>query len=84
MSDEEEGKIEKTFINDLGAKYPMAKINKSDTQKYGIRFYPSIYCFAPDGNLGAKETFCNSVLITASLGMRSSGTECTVPSGAKQ
>jgi hypothetical protein len=51
VSDEEEGKIEKTFIDDLGAKYPMAKIKKSDTQKYGIKFYPSIYCFAPDGTV---------------------------------
>ena len=51
MSDEEEGKIEKTFIEGLGAKYPMAKIKASDTSKYGIKFYPSIYCFAPDGTV---------------------------------
>ena len=51
MSDEQEDKIEKTFIDGLGAKYPMAKINKEDTKKYGIRFYPSIYCFAPDGTV---------------------------------
>ena len=47
MSDEQEDKIEKTFIDGLGAKYPMAKIKKSDTQAYGIRFYPSVYCIAP-------------------------------------
>jgi hypothetical protein len=51
VSDEEESKIEKTFIDDLGAKYPMVKINKSDTQKYGIKFYPSVYCIAPDGTV---------------------------------
>lgn len=51
MSDEQEDKIEKTFIDDLGAKYPMAKIKKSDTQAYGIRFYPSVYCIAPDGTV---------------------------------
>jgi hypothetical protein len=51
VSDEQEGQIEKTFINDLGAKYPMAKIKVSATQAYGIKFYPSIYCFAPDGTV---------------------------------
>lgn len=51
MSDEQEDKIESTFIKTLGAKYPMAKINAADTQKYGIRFYPSVYCFAPDGTV---------------------------------
>lgn len=51
MSDEQEDKIEKTFIDGLGAKYPMAKIKKSDTQAYGIRFYPSVYCIAPDGTV---------------------------------
>ena len=33
MSDEQEGKIEETFIDRLGAKYPMAKIKKGDTVK---------------------------------------------------
>ena len=51
MSDENEDKIEQTFIDQLGAKYPMAKIDKGDTQKYGIRYYPSIYCIAPDGTV---------------------------------
>ena len=51
MSDEQEDKIEKTFIDGLGAKYPMAKIKAADTQKYGIKFYPSIYCIAPDGTV---------------------------------
>lgn len=51
MSDEQEDKIEKTFIDGLGAKYPMAKIKASDTQKYGIKFYPSVYCIAPDGTV---------------------------------
>lgn len=51
MSDEQEGKIEATFIDGLGAKYPMAKIKKGDTQAYGIRFYPSVYCIAPDGKV---------------------------------
>ncbi len=51
MSDEEEGKIEATFIDGLGAKYPMAKIKKGDTQAYGVRFYPSVYCIAPDGKV---------------------------------
>ena len=51
MSDEQEDKIEKTFIDGLGAKYPMAKIKKSDTQSYGVRFYPSVYCIAPNGRV---------------------------------
>ena len=51
MSDEQEDKIEKTFIKDLGAKYPMAKIKASATQAYGIKFYPSVYCIAPDGTV---------------------------------
>lgn len=51
MSDEEESKIEKTFIDELGAKYPMAKINASDTQEYGISFYPSVFCIDADGNM---------------------------------
>ena len=51
MSDEAEGKIEKTFIDGLGAKYPMAKIKPGDTSKYGIKFYPSVYCIAPDGTV---------------------------------
>lgn len=51
MSDEQEGKIEQTFIDRLGANYPMAKIKASDTQKYGIKFYPSVYCLAPDGTV---------------------------------
>jgi hypothetical protein len=51
VSDEQEDKIEKTFIDGLGAKYPMAKIKASDTQKYGIKFYPSVYCIAPDGTV---------------------------------
>jgi hypothetical protein len=51
VSDEQEDKIEKTFIDGLGAKYPMAKIKASDTRKYGIRFYPSVYCIAPDGTV---------------------------------
>ena len=51
MSDEQEGKIEETFIDRLGAKYPMAKIKKGDTQAYGVKFYPSVYCLAPDGTV---------------------------------
>ena len=51
MSDEQEGKIEQTFVKQLGAKYPMAKIAPAATRAYGIRFYPSIYCIAPDGTV---------------------------------
>lgn len=51
MSDEQEDKIEETFIKTLGAKYPMVKIDASSTKDYGIRFYPSYYCIAPDGTV---------------------------------
>lgn len=51
MSDEQEDKIEKTFIDGLGAKYPMAKIKPSATASYKVTFYPSVYCFAPDGTV---------------------------------
>ena len=51
MSDEQEDKIEKTFIDGLGAKYPMAKIKASATESYKVKFYPSVYCLAPDGTV---------------------------------
>ncbi|MAD33276.1 MAG: hypothetical protein CMJ88_05915 [Planctomycetes bacterium] len=51
MSDEQEDKIEKTFIDGLGATYPMAKIKPSATADYKVKFYPSFYCLAPDGTV---------------------------------
>lgn len=50
MSDEDEGKIEETFVTKLGAKYPFVKA-KGVNEAYGIKFFPSVYCIAPDGTV---------------------------------
>jgi len=48
VSDEAEGLIEDTFITKLGAKYPFVKA-KGVNEKYGIKFFPSVYCIDADG-----------------------------------
>ncbi len=48
MSDEDEKKIEDTFITQLGAKYPFVKA-KGCNEKYAIKFFPSIYCIDANG-----------------------------------
>ncbi len=48
MSDEDEGKIEETFITKLGAKYPFIKA-KGVNELFGIKFFPSIYCIDANG-----------------------------------
>lgn len=48
MSDEDEKLIEKTFITTLGAKYPFVQA-KGCNEKYGIGYFPSIYCIDPSG-----------------------------------
>lgn len=51
MSDEQEDLIEKTFVQELGAKYPMVKIDGKATREYGIEFYPSVYCIDANGQV---------------------------------
>lgn len=48
MSDENESLIEKTFLTDLGAKYPFVKA-KGVNELYGIKFFPSVYCIDANG-----------------------------------
>lgn len=50
MSDENEKLVEDTFITKLGAKYPFV-VAKGVNEQYGISFFPSIYCIAPDGTV---------------------------------
>ncbi len=51
MSGEAEGTIQKVFIDQLGAKYPIAQIKESDKAAYGLKFFPSVYVIAPDGTV---------------------------------
>lgn len=51
MSGEEEGPIQKIFVDQLGAKYPIVRVKKQDVAKYGIKFYPSVYVIDPSGNV---------------------------------
>ncbi len=51
MSGEDEGAIQKVFVDQLGAKYPLVKIKDGDKGPYGIQFYPSVYVIDPDGNV---------------------------------
>jgi hypothetical protein len=51
VSGEDEGTIQKSFIDSLGAKYPIVRVDKKDTAAYGIKFYPSVYVIAPDGTV---------------------------------
>ena len=48
MSDENEDLIEKTFITQLGAKYPMVKA-KGCNEAYGIKGFPTFVIIGPDG-----------------------------------
>ena len=49
VSGEEEKPIQDVFVNQLGAKYPIVRVNKQDVAKYGIRAYPSVYVLDPNG-----------------------------------
>lgn len=51
MSGEDEGTIQKVFIDQLGAKYPIVKIKAGDKEPYGIKGYPTAYLIDPDGNV---------------------------------
>lgn len=51
MSGEEEGPIQKIFVDQLGAKYPIVRVDKKDVAAYGIKFYPSVYVIDPNGNV---------------------------------
>jgi hypothetical protein len=50
VSDEDEKKIEETFITKLGAKYPFVKA-KGCNEAYGIKFFPSVYVIDASGNV---------------------------------
>ncbi|MGE3171499.1 MAG: hypothetical protein AB7O97_02660 [Planctomycetota bacterium] len=50
MSDEGKSLIESVFIEKIGARYPFIRASGVN-QQYGIRFFPSIYCIAPDGTI---------------------------------
>lgn len=49
MSGEDEKKIQDIFVDQLGAKYPLVKVDKKDVAPYGIKFYPSVYVIDPSG-----------------------------------
>lgn len=51
MSREDESAIQKVFVDQLGAKYPIVKIDPGDSAPYGITAYPSVYVIAPDGTV---------------------------------
>jgi hypothetical protein len=51
VSREDEGAIQKVFVDELGAKYPIVKIKAGDSSPYGITGYPSAYVLAPDGTV---------------------------------
>jgi hypothetical protein len=51
VSREDEGAIQKVFVDQLGAKYPIVKIEQGGSAPYGIRGYPSVYVLAPDGTV---------------------------------
>ncbi|HEX5050169.1 MAG TPA: hypothetical protein VFZ65_00225 [Planctomycetota bacterium] len=51
MSDEPEGLIEKTYIEQLGAKYPWVKAKGGVNEAYAIKFFPSIYVFDANGTI---------------------------------
>jgi len=48
VSDEDEGLIDKVFIQQLGAKYPFVKA-KGVNNKYGIKFFPSFFVIDSSG-----------------------------------
>lgn len=41
--------IEDTFIKKCGAKYPWVKAKGGVNEKYGIKFFPSVYCIDANG-----------------------------------
>ena len=49
VSREAEGAIEDVFVNKLGAKYPLVKVDEKSVAPYGISFFPSVYVIDPDG-----------------------------------
>jgi len=51
VSREAEGAIEDVFVNKLGAKYPLVKVDEKSVAPYGISFFPSVYVIDPDGNV---------------------------------
>lgn len=51
MSGEDEKAIQGIFVDQLGAKYPLVRIDKKDVEGYGIKFYPSVYVIDPNGNV---------------------------------
>lgn len=51
MSDEAPGLIEKVFVNEKGAKYPIVAASAGDLGGYGIKFYPSVYVIDAEGNV---------------------------------
>ncbi len=50
MSDEPENLIEEIFIRKIGAKYPFVR-SDGVNEKYGIKFFPSVFCITPDGKV---------------------------------
>lgn len=50
MSDEPENLINDIFITKCGVKYPFVR-STGVNEKYGIRFFPSVYCITPDGQI---------------------------------
>lgn len=51
MSDEPENLIQSIFVEKCGAKYPIVKSGGKVASQYGIKFYPSVFCIAPDGKV---------------------------------
>jgi hypothetical protein len=51
VSREAEGAIQKVFVDQLGAKYPIVKVAEKDVAPYGLKFFPSVYVLDPDGNV---------------------------------
>ncbi len=50
MSDEPENLINEIFIQKLGVKYPFIRASGVNGT-YGIKFFPSVYCISPDGQI---------------------------------
>jgi hypothetical protein len=51
VSGESEDKINDTFIDKLGAKYPFVQVKAAAKAAYGIRAFPSYRVIAPDGTM---------------------------------
>jgi hypothetical protein len=50
VSDESEKLIDDVFMQKVGVKYPFIRASGVN-QKYNIKFFPSVYCIAPDGTI---------------------------------